>query len=63
MMNVFKNSENNDQKACPVNQGIACFVFQNKKSCIISDVKASSNYDKFVDILSNLPIYVVPIIE
>jgi len=60
MLASYKNSE---YQKFPSQQGIAGYSFQNQKTLIISDIKSSAYYDKFIDIFSHLPLYVTPLIE
>ena len=62
-ISVYKSNEGEIQQNFPINRGIAGYVFQNQKSCIITDVKESNYYDKLVDVSSNLPVFAIPLIE
>lgn len=63
MFSIYKLTENKELFNYPLNQGIAGFILQNAKPCIISDVKSSIFYDKSTDICSQLPLFGIPLTE
>lgn len=63
MITTYKNLENKKFISFSNTQGIAGFVLQNQKSCIVTDIKNSVHYNKLVDVISQFPLYACPLIE
>lgn len=63
MFSIYKLSGDKELFTYPLSQGIAGYILQNAKPCIISDVKSSIFYDKSIDICSQLPLLGIPLTE